>query len=250
MDAYGRVVHLQPVTWENDWPLIGKDTNNDGIGEPVMEWQKPNVGESHPLAVPATSDEFEEKKLGRQWQWQANPQIKWYSLTKNRGSLRLYADRNLTQNGNLWRVPNLLLQKFPAPSFTVSTKITFSPKLAGEKAGLVIMGKEWGYLATTKTDSGVEIGMYTGTYFQGYDKTEKIQSENLTQVICFLRVHVAEDLMCQFSYSLDGIMFHPIGTQFKATPGTWIGAKVGLFHINPNIESSEGYSDFDWFRFE
>jgi hypothetical protein len=38
--------------------------------------------------------------------------------------------------------------------------------------------------------------------------------------------------------------------QTKATPGVWIGAKVGLFSVNPNIEASDGYTDFDWFRLE
>jgi beta-xylosidase len=42
--AWGRIVHLQPVTWKDGWPLIGVDINKDGIGEPVVEWNKPNVG--------------------------------------------------------------------------------------------------------------------------------------------------------------------------------------------------------------
>lgn len=247
--TYGRIVHLQPVTWKDGWPLMGNDTNNDGIGEPVSEWQKPDVSKPGPTAIPQTTDEFDTDTIGLQWQWHANPEDTWYSLSEKPGSLRLYAVRNLTQRGNLWRVPNLLLQKFPAPSFSVDTHMTFEAKLPGEKAGLVIMGKEWGYLATTRTDTGIELGMYTGTYFQGYDKTEKIESIPLTQDDCYLRVQVDNDLMSQFAYSLDGETFHNIGKAFKATPGTWIGAKVGLFHVNPNIMESPGFSDFDWCRF-
>ena len=59
-----------------------------------------------------------------------------------------------------------------------------------------------------------------------------------------------EQLKCYFSYSLDGQEYSAIGREFKAKPGTWIGAKVGLFNINPNITASNGYADFDWFRFE
>ena len=179
----------------------------------------------------------------------ANPQKEWYSLSKNPGSLRLFAVKNPTQMGNLWRVPNLLLQKFPAPSFTVDTHVTLGSDLKGEKAGLVIMGREWGYLALTKVDSGTELGMYTGTYFQGYDKTEKKGSVALAQNKCYLRVSVDEKAMCQFCYSHDGKTYHPIGTRFKATPGTWIGAKVGLFALNPNIAAGNGYADFRFFRF-
>jgi beta-xylosidase len=140
--VYGRIVHLQPVNWKDDWPLMGMDINNDGIGEPVMERQKPNVGKVYPVAIPQTTDEFETDELGLQWQWHANQHEEWYSLTQAPGSIRLFSVRNPTQSGNLWRVPNLLLQKFPAPSFTVYTQIIFKPELIGEKAGLVIMGKE------------------------------------------------------------------------------------------------------------
>jgi beta-xylosidase len=243
-------VHLQPVAWQDGWPITGRDIDNDGIGEPVLEWQKPDVEATYPVTVPQTTDEFESGVLGLQWQWQANPVKDRYSLTDAPGALRLFAVRNPTQAGNLWRTPNLLLQKFPAPAFTAVTRVSFKPDLEGEKAGLVIMGKEWGYLALAKTSADIELGMFTGTYFQGYDKTEKIEAVALAQDGCYMQVQVDGEAMCRFSYSLDGKTFHKIGKQFKALPGTWIGAKVGLFAVNPNISESTGYADFDWFRLE
>jgi hypothetical protein len=40
--AYGRIVHLQPMTWRPDgWPVIGADPDGDGTGEPVSEWRTP-----------------------------------------------------------------------------------------------------------------------------------------------------------------------------------------------------------------
>ena len=101
----------------------------------------------------------------------------------------------------------------------------------------------------TKTEAGLELGMYTGFYSQGYDKTEKVESVTMDRNTCILEVYVESDTMCRFYCSLDGETFHPIGKEFKASAGTWIGAKVGLFHINPNITDSTGYADFEWFRF-
>jgi beta-xylosidase len=247
--AYGRIVHLQPVTWKDGWPLIGADVDDDGIGEPVPEWQKPNVGQTFAVEAPQTSDEFNAAELGLQWQWHANPQKEWYSSTEN-SSLRLFAVKNLTQNGNLWFVPNLLLQKFPAPTFTVTTKMTFHPDQIGEKSGLVIMGREWAFIAMSKSANGLQLGMYTGTYFEGNDKTQLIGSVDADNATCFLRVYVDENLMCHFSYSYDGQNYIALGKEFKAAAGVWIGAKVGLFPINPNMADSSGYADFDWFRFE
>lgn len=89
---------------------MGEDVDGDGLGEPVAEWRKPNVGAEHPVSIPQTNDDFDDGTLGVQWQWHANPKDAWYSLSANPGHLRLHAVRNLTQNGNLWFVPNL-----PAP---------------------------------------------------------------------------------------------------------------------------------------
>ncbi|HYX08262.1 MAG TPA: glycoside hydrolase, partial [Bacteroidales bacterium] len=245
--AWGRVDLLEPVEWINGWPLIGKDINNDGIGEPVSSYSKPEVGKQYSIAVPQTSDEFDSNKLGLQWQWHANPQQQWYSLTKNPGSLRLYTVQNITQNGNLWFVPNLLLQKFPAPAFAVTTKITFQPKQLNEMTGLVIMGKKWAFLGMKQTDAGLQLGMYTGTYFEGSDQTELLDSVMLDGATCYLRVHVNDQALCSFYYSTDNKEFHLLGPVFTATQGVWIGAKVGLFSLDPNMNAKNGFADVDWF---
>ena len=249
-DAYGRIVHLQPVTWKDGWPCMGMDINHDNVGEPVQEWRKPDVGRSCPILIPKTSDEFEAKELGLQWQWHANPQKTWYSLTELPGHIRLYAVRNLTQRGNLWFVPNLLLQKFPARSFTATTKISFDPDQIEEKSGLVVMGEKWAFVAMTKTEDGFKLGMYTGTYYQGYDKTKKIESVDITQNTCYLKVQVDSLAMCRVYYGFSGDDYQHLGEPFQAVKGRWIGAKVGLFNVNPNIIPSKGYTDFDWFRVE
>jgi beta-xylosidase len=81
--VYGRVAHLQPMNWENDWPVIGNNTHKDGIGEPVLEWKKPTIATTEStISIPQTSDEFDTKKLGLQWQWHANPKAEWYSLNR------------------------------------------------------------------------------------------------------------------------------------------------------------------------
>ncbi|UCH13549.1 MAG: glycoside hydrolase 43 family protein [Bacteroidales bacterium] len=247
--AYGRIIHLQPVEWKDNWPLIGIDINNDGIGEPVMEYSKPDVGQSYPVSAPQTSDEFNSNEPGLQWQWHANIKQEWFSLTENPGFIRLYAVQNISQNGNLWFVPNLMLQKFPAPSFTVTTKITFEPGEINDKAGMVIMGREWAYIAMEKTETGLQLGMFRGTYFEGYDKTENIESVSISDNTCYLRVSVTDQAGCHFSFSPDGKNYRSLGEEFTAKQGVWIGAKIGLFSINPNISESKGYADFDWFRF-
>ncbi|KPL20754.1 MAG: glycoside hydrolase, partial [Bacteroides sp. SM1_62] len=245
---YGRIVHLQPVSWQDGWPMIGVDINDDGIGEPVMEYKKPDVGEQYPVEVPQTSDEFNGPELGFQWQWHANPQAEWYSLTENPGTLRLHSVKNVTQGGNLWFVPNLLLQKFPMPSFTVTTKIDGSKLEEGDRCGLVIMGREWGYLSISRSEGQFRLGMFEGSLNRCSDQTENIESVNLLSGTCYLRVFVNTNGICHFSYSLDNESYSYLGREFGAEAGVWIGAKAGLFCFHPNIAESSGFADVDWFR--
>ncbi|RPI02629.1 MAG: glycoside hydrolase, partial [Ignavibacteriae bacterium] len=48
-DAYGRIIHLQPMTWKNDWPVIGSDPDGDGKGEPVTRYKNRMSGNNIPL---------------------------------------------------------------------------------------------------------------------------------------------------------------------------------------------------------
>jgi beta-xylosidase len=248
--AYGRVVHLQPVKWVNDWPVMGINDDGNGKGEPVLTYKKPEVGRSYPVMVPQTSDEFNGHRLGLQWQWEANYQDRWMSLTERQGWLRLFSVNVPGTSTNLWSAPNLLLQKLPAPAFTVTTKIDFTGLDVGEKAGLVIMGASYSYLAVERTDHGDRVVKVTcRDAAKGGREIEEGGASCAGDSLLF-RVKVSDGAVCQFSYSKDGNEFIPMGAVFTASPGRWMGAKVGLFsEANGGVES-RGYADFDWFRFE
>ena len=71
---YGRIIHLQPLDWKNDWPFIGVEQNGDGIGEPIEVWNYLIQSKSGLDFKIPMNDEFDGTSLGIQWQWQANPQ--------------------------------------------------------------------------------------------------------------------------------------------------------------------------------
>jgi beta-xylosidase len=248
--AYGRIVHLQPMKWTNDWPVIGADTDGDGTGEPVLTYKKPNVGKSYAVMTPPDADEFNENGLGLQWQWHANPQPNWAFPAGGLGFLRLFNVPLPEDFKNLWGVPNLLLQKFPAPEFTVTTKVTFTPRTDDEKTGLVVMGLDYAYLSVKKKADGLYLSQ---TVCQDADKQTK-EKEGvevaLKSATFYLRVKVEKTAVCHFSYSADGVNFSPVGEAFNARQGKWIGAKVGLFAVRTGKTRETGYADFDWFRID
>lgn len=247
--AYGRIAHLQPAKWlENDWIVIGEDLDGDGCGIPVLKHKKPDVGAQYPIKVPQTSDEFELKQLGLQWQWQGAEMNDWYSLKKNRGSLRLYPIASPTEEGNLHYSPNMLLQKIPAPSCVVTTKIDVSSLQMNERAGLVVSGLQHSYLSVERNVVGYSLKTYYGKYFGcGFSPLNQI-SVDTNHSILYLKVNITADQKCYYSYSIDGENFVCIGDSFKIFKGRWIGAKVGLFCINPNVEDGKGFVDFEYFR--
>jgi beta-xylosidase len=250
--AYGRVVHLQPMKWINDWPVIGIDKNGDGKGEPVLIYKKPNVGKKYPIETPAESDEFDKSTLGMQWQWMANPEPNWYYLNTANNSLRLYAEQIPDSANNLWDVPNVLLQKFPADEFMVTTKMDFHPneKSENEKAGLTIMGLSYSslYLKNIKGKIFLVYGVCKNAD-KGNKESERVISEVKNGII-YLRVKVNEDAQCQYSYSFEGKAFTNMDEIFTAEKGRWIGAKAGIFCVGESQSNDSGYADFDWFRVE
>ena len=166
-DAYGRVVHLQPMEWTAEgWPVIGIDKDGDGVGEPVDEYRKPAL-KSTRVFQPAEDDDFTSVELGLQWQWHGVPSPYWYYLdagarendTNGLGALRLYSVHQSEGWCNLGDTPNLLLQKTPADEFTVTAKLRFIPnpqlKEKGENCGFVLMGLDYATVRLVDTNEGV-----------------------------------------------------------------------------------------------
>jgi beta-xylosidase len=250
--AYGRVVHLQPMKWKNDWPVIGVDIAGGGKGEPVMVYKKPNTGKTYPIETLPDSDEFNGTALGKQWQWQANPKGTWSFLNATNGTLRLFSDKLPDSAKNLWDAPNVLLQKFPCENFMATAKINFQPnaKIQNEKAGLTVMGMSYAHLSIKNTkDGNYLIYAVCKDAARGRPEAETVIKKIETAEL-YLRVKITTGAQCVFSYSADGKNFITINETFTAEPGRWIGAKVGLFCTRTTQINDSGFVDVDWFRVE
>lgn len=254
---YGRVLHLNPMKWlENGWCSIGEDSDGDGCGTPVSNYRKPVGGNTSPY-TPYESDEFDTRRIAPQWQWHANPQD-WFAMPSGYGFLRLYASREPFTN--LWSIPNLLLQKFPAEAFTATTKFTFCSKGEGDSANLLIMGYDYARLAVTRHGEEAELALYTchdadrGTPEQAFPlkRIQLTRHESgaipLYTVDVWFRVEVDRGGVCRFAYSLDGKQFTTVAAPFTAREGKWIGAKIGLCCLRNGGTADRGWMNIDWFR--
>lgn len=259
--AYGRVLHLNPMKWVNDWPVIGVDKDGDGCGDPVSRYRKPKTDKTYPIETPVESDEFDTRKLGLQWEWHANYQDV-FGFTTNMGYARIYGHELSPHFKNFWKVPNLLMQKFPAEEFTATAKLKVSAKDDGQLSGLIIMGWDYSWIGVEKqgekfllkqavckdAEQGNLEQVSTLAVLEPSRKFEAGLFPNYEREI-YIRVHVDKGAYCRFSYSLDGKKFTEAGTLFKARQGKWIGAKVGMFSVTPHGKE-RGWLDVDWFRVE
>jgi beta-xylosidase len=169
---------------------------------------------------------------------------------------------------NFWIVPNLLTQKFPAPDFTATTKLAFTPRTDNEETGLIVTGIDYAYISLKKTSGGLVVSQTKCINAENGNPEQKSEMIPVSASTIYFRVTVKNidpeapdfagfntaenskygNALCNFSYSVDNINFQNVGEPFAAKKGKWIGAKVGIFAIRKGKTYETGYADFDWFR--
>lgn len=256
--AAGRIIHLQPMSWNNDWPVIGIAKDGNDYGEPVSEYKKPDVGNvTWECCEPATSDDFSEERLGLQWQWNANPKQEWYVL--NGENLRLNAIKKESVYGDM---PNLLLQKWHAPEFMCDTRLDLSKLTDGDEAGVISMGMTYGLLTFKK-----KADKLMPYYITGVQKYGKILPDETIESVSGLEpfdLSKADEIYVRYTvkrtgkrdlsqkeknfplekvvieYSTDGSSYKKAG-EMESVPGRWVGVKNGIFCAAEH-EGSSGFA--------
>lgn len=257
--VYGRVIHLNPMKWVDGWPVIGADEDGDGCGAPILKGKKPATDKQYPIVSPQESDEFNTRYLGLQWEWHANYQDV-FGFTSENGYARIYSHILSEKFRNFWEVPNLLLQKFPAESFTATTKIKVSAKADGQASGLIVMGIDYCRVGLEKQGNNFVLKQILCRDAENGGTEEETLVDVLSpsriyeaglfpnaELDIFLRVKVTDGGKCYFAYSLDGKKFIDTPHVFQARQGKWIGAKVGIFSVAP-YGVDRGWVDVDWFH--
>ncbi len=266
-EAYGRVVHLNPVDWSTGWPIMGKK------GEPVTTYKKPKSSTTT-IVNPVESDEFNTPAIGKQWQWQANYDEK-FGVPTAFGTMRIFTYKQPQAEKSLWLVPNMLLQKTPADEFTATTKVRFTSKAEGQMGGLIMMGLDYRALVVKRVGKAFQLLLLT---CKDADKGNAQQEELIAtlkptaedQTIyhpgihkdIFLRLRVElpdkEKLkhkggftgkpLVYFSYSEDGKHYKDCSKPFEMRQGKWIGAKFGYVSVESGEKTDRGWIEADWIR--
>ncbi len=235
--AHGRIVHLEPVRWENDWPVIGQAGSGAETGEPVASGLIPD----HPGAAskqrPQTSDEFTTRTLGPQWEWNHNPDDAHWSLTERPGFLRLKP----MLATDLFHARNTLTQMMQDENFELTAKLDLSHMQDGTHTGLAMFESGASALEITQQQ-----GKRTLSFWQA--KGENSEGTPVGGSVQ-LRVLVGGDT-ATYSYSLDeGKSFTQLGPKTAIHFSWWKGSRPALFAFS-TASSPAGSVDIDWVRYD
>ena len=228
----GRVVHLQPMHWEEDWPVIGVDIDRNGIGEPVYCWKMPVEGTTP--SKPASSDDFNSTGLAPQWQFNHNPVDGAWSLSENPGTLTLHGLRA----DAFVLARNTVTQKLMGYKGCATVRMDVSKIIEGQRCGLAVMSNRYDMIGVRRQDGRTEL------YYEG--KSEVRDSVAFSGKTVWLKLDYdtnADDF--HFSYSTNNRDFTVLGDSFQPRFGNWKGARPALY--NYNVVEDGGTVCFDDF---
>ncbi|MCK6681520.1 MAG: glycoside hydrolase 43 family protein [Thermoanaerobaculia bacterium] len=249
--AYGRVTHLEPVSWRDGWPVIGEDPDGDGKGQPVAVFKRPDAGRGSASVAPQVSDEFDGTSLGPMWAWNANPRPDWASLTARPGFLRLIPVRKTEYApASIAHQPNVLRTRLSSERLVATALVELNGTSRGAESGLAVLGLDVAYVAIARTENGWEEIFATGTGVLKDGVERVVERRAIPSGRLHLRVTVEPGARLRFATSEDGTSFTPIGGEVVAREGAWVGARLALFTRPLPDPEPQDVTDVAFFRVE
>jgi beta-xylosidase len=235
--AFGRVLHLQPMAWDEDgWPLMGEAARG-GSAVPVLRHPSP-LGAVQRRRTLATDDDFIDR-INPNWTWQANPRAAW-ARTGAEG-LRLTAVPN--DGGNLRAIPQVVGQPLPGMpiSAEVSVRVEGPP---GTRAGMAVLGRDYLWAGLRVLEGGRRLVVA----IRQDDRLEEeiVHDREWDGDGVRLRMSVDADAAVSASV-LDNGEWQELSVRFTAVQGHWIGAEIGLFATAP-LGGHPGVARLERFR--
>jgi xylan 1,4-beta-xylosidase len=232
--SIGRMVALVPITWDQNFPIIGLPGN---LRKAPNTWIKPNTGHiQDPKPLFVRSDNFNSPKMNPVWQWNHVPDDSKWSLTEQPGVLRLHS----LAAEDLWMARNSLTQRPMGPESVATVELDASGLEAGDTAGLGLLNAPYAWIGLVKTSERVAVQMFDQT-------SGKTNSAPTSATRIWLRVACNFDTEeAVFSWSADGKKFSALGDPFVMAfqLTTFQGVRLSLFNYNTG-DKAGGYADFD-----
>ncbi|RXP62718.1 glycoside hydrolase family 43 protein [Lutibacter sp. HS1-25] len=237
----GRETFLTPVKFEGVIPIF-----NEGIGQVLLEDKRPDLT-WHPFNK-KTIDDFEDEKLGFEWNFIRTPLDKWYNLKKGNLEIKLRPEK-ITDKNN----PSFIGRRLEYLKSSAITKMNFKTSKENEVAGLVTLQNENFQYQLLKTNKTIEL-------IKVYNADRKIQTIQKIAVIPYKKetvvLKVENDLMTLRFYAGETEnSLVQVGADQDASvisssvAGGFIGAYIGMY-ASSNSKKSTNKASFDCFEYK
>ena len=240
--SIGRTVTLAPITWKDGWPMLGLEGN---LGRAPRTWLKPSISSpssissaSSPSSPYERSESFDNKVLGRIWQWNHNPDDSKWSL-KN-GRLRLQA---MPAEQLMW-ARNTLTQRVIGPTSVATVELYIRGMKDGDVAGLGNINVPCSWIGIVKDGKRSILRCFE----QATNDTIDTPLTSLTSKIYLRMVGDYDHDRAHYEYSLDGKAFKQLGREMPLSYQliSFQGSRHALFAFNHKGQNG-GYAEFDNF---
>jgi beta-xylosidase len=259
----GRSPQLASVTWDEDgWPVYMLDASmamptgapsaegthllvtDDFDNEPTAAgyWSTVNAG----ALTTSQENAGNGSNLALEWQWNHNPDNRFWSLTERPGHLRLTTG---SVASGVLDARNTLTQRTYGPAASAAILLDVSGMKDGDLAGLSAFQQKYGYVAVEMRDGARRLVMRRA------DEQGRVAFTSapvpLDAEIVSLRADVdfrgAAD-RASFAYSLDGVTWTPISDDLamEYSLGHFTGYRFAIFCYA--TAETGGSVDIDWFR--
>lgn len=245
-DFDGRVLSVLPVEWRDGWPHIGKDTDNDGVGEMVWELNRP-VSKVYKGKI-QTSDYFDSQILGHQWEFNHQPKEGKWSLNERNGYLRLYAFGQLRKD-DFFSTGNVVSQRYIRwGKGEAVTRIDIKGMADGQVAGLSHFngGKDYACISVSKNGSDLSI-VYKTKNGKNNERTVNLGNISSRQRTIWLKTEIDFSGKAVFYWSTNGKKYNLCNEEYLLKWGNYRGSRIGIFTYNNKQE--KGYIDIDYMTY-
>ncbi len=242
--AVGRVPYIVPMKWENGWPVFGED----GVVPDTLDI----IADQPEIPEIVTSDNFNrkpgERALPLQWEWNHNPDNKYWSVKALKGYLRLTTSR--IDSGFL-SAKNTLTQRTFGPTCSGEIAMDIGHMKDGDFAGIGLLQSQFGVIGVRMEEGEKYIYVENAGNGSIHDKKGRIKEIPFTGSRVYLKT--SADYRKQtdegyFYYSLDGHHWESLGKPLRMVYDLshFVGYRFAIF--NYATKSSGGYVDVDYFK--
>ena len=251
--SVGRIPVLVPVSWQNDWPMmgvngkapitlnLGTDKGTDLAGDDSFDY--------------ATND------LALEWQWNHNPDNTAWSVTEREGWLRL---KNKSLASHLLNARNTLTMRTEGPACSSYIKLDTKNMKAGDYAGLSAFQLKYGCIGVHVNDDGSKkvYMSVNGGNDVGNSSNKIVAEQNMNGDEIYLKVdfkfaNVGSDGSssnnidkANFFYSYDGENWTKLGQELSMSYDLklFTGYRSGIYSYA--TKTTGGYADIDFFEYD